>query len=92
MTNDLVKRLRASAVGMGVRDATKYTAGITVADAWEAAAAIEARDAMLRECARALRQIRDIGLGPDRGSGTWQAQCASEIARTTLAKAEEMLK
>jgi len=42
------------------------------------------RDA-LRE---ALRKVRDIGLGPDRGSAQWQVSCAQEIARAALAQKE----
>jgi len=34
---------------------------------------------------KALRQIRDLGLGPDRGSAQWQIGAANEIARAALA-------
>jgi hypothetical protein len=40
---------------------------------------------VLRE---ALRKVRDIGLGPDRGSAQWQVSCAQQIARVALAQKE----
>ena len=42
---------------------------------------LTAENARLR---KVLTSIRDIGLGPDRGSGQWQADCARSLARAAL--------
>jgi multidrug efflux pump subunit AcrA (membrane-fusion protein) len=38
---------------------------------------------------KALTSIRDVGLGPDRGSGQWQADCAMSIASTALKETDD---
>lgn len=77
--DDLVKRLRA----LAHREHDDLDIG------FEAAAAIEARDAILRECVEAMRRaVNDLD-GKKLTDGSWVDM---RDIRTTLAKSEEMLK